>query len=127
MEAVSPLFDIYLTLSVIIGVLQVSENIKLYRQRGAQLNLDYVFATVEFIWFVVTVWALFKFSLFGFALYAAITFICFNVYGWGVGLYAALQAKDDPDAVAIPQWYFIISIPFALVYTALSVAAHFYV
>lgn len=110
----------YLIVSILIGIFQTVEYWKLKRSGGRWISADRVFATVEFIWFVATVFALLKLSLNVFGLVAGGLFLSLMLIDIVAGVYIGVQGREAAEELVIPNWYFNLCIPLAAVYAAFS-------
>jgi hypothetical protein len=101
----------YVVGATAIGVMQVIDAVILIVNSGVVGSATLVLSTIEFVWAVVSIFALIRLKHPRTRI-LAIAFIAYNVFGWIVGALAAISSHTE----ATPMWAVYVGGAFGLAY-----------
>ena len=117
----------YLVASILIGLVVILDGAVLLKLKGEASGSKLVAATstVEFLWAVVSIFAVFTLSFSREEILSPALFITHNVLGWLYGVYLApkyLSGNDIEFALlSVPGWYAMFGFSLGIVYTFLNI------
>lgn len=101
--------DWYWSGLLVAAVAQVIDGVMLYRARGRVNTGSMLASTVEFVWVVVSVFALLTGRLGGAPAIAAIGYVSYNLAGILQGI-ALLRQQSSPELFTVPRWMVVLGI-----------------
>ena len=117
----------YLVGSILVGLVVILDGAMLLKLKGEASGSKLVAATstVEFLWAVVSIVAVFALSFSREEILSPVLFITHNVLGWLYGVYLApkyLSGSDIEFALfSVPGWYAMFGFSLGIVYTFLNI------
>lgn len=112
--------DAYLIISIIIGFIVIFDGYILYfKTPGFITTISGLTSTVEFVWAVVSIVALFKLNFTGLQILIPSVYVAHNVFGWIYGVVAYKSNTGAGEDVVIPAWYALFGMIFGIVFTIL--------
>jgi len=106
---------IFLTLGLI--VLQIRDNIVLYRTGDKPAEIDWAFNLLEFLWVFASIAVLFNETLTTRESIISIAYISYNIIGWMIGFYLYKDVDVSEISVfAIPEKYIEFCLAFCVLF-----------
>ena len=114
--------ETFITFSIIVAALQLIESLNLYSGRGKLTALAMAISTVEFIWLIVCIYALFSVSFPGWSIFLPAAFISyFAVATWHSRHFTKdVENLDGAKALIIPKNLVLISLGFSAAHLVVS-------
>ncbi len=114
--------ETFITLSVIIAALQLVEALNLYSARGKLTVIAMAISTVEFIWLVTCVYALFSISFPGWTIFLPAAYVSYFVVATWRSAHIAKEAEnlDDFREIVVPKNLVLISLSFSVAHLIAS-------
>ncbi len=114
--------ETFITLSVIIAALQLVEALNLYSARGKLTVIAMAISTVEFIWLVTCIYALFAISFPGWAIFLPAACVSYFVVATWRSAHIAKEAEnlDGFREIIIPKDLVLISLSFSIAHLIAS-------
>ena len=107
----------YILVSLVVGIMQFIEGGLLFLNGISPITI--ITTLIEFLWVLVTIVALFKFSKHNVPKFMPASFIIYNVLGWSYGAYLASTIENIKE-FSPPQWVFITGVLFGIYFAAFS-------
>jgi len=120
--------EVYLGISVIIGLVVILDGYLVIRNRGVveKGQLAMYTTTIEFLWALVSIVALVTLNFEGWQVLVPVLYITHNVIGWAYGFYLQSKSTDEEfDKVEVPIWYGKFGLNFGVVFTFSCVLVQF--
>ncbi|MCO7223026.1 hypothetical protein [Pleionea sp. CnH1-48] len=119
------MFEYYLYLSICVGLIQVSEGVLLWKANGVHSQNPMVShcTTIEFVWFFVSLGAVFGLDLTPKQTAIPLLYMAYNVLGWIIAIplvVKEMKAGSDLNQFAIPKWAVSGGIFFGAVFALIS-------
>ena len=120
------MIEIYLYLSVLISFVLMFDGYYLKKNDGLCFGSKPLVITtsIEFIWFVVTIFAMVQLEFSAINLIVPALYVTHNVFGWvyGFSLVPSMSPSELEDGnIRVSEWYMNFSSSFALVFFAASI------
>ncbi|MEZ5534720.1 MAG: hypothetical protein R3F02_03780 [Thiolinea sp.] len=112
----------FITFSVILAALQVAEGLKLRDSGGKLTGLAMTVSTLEFIWLLVSVYALFTVSFPGWTIFIPAAYLSyFMVVTWhSRNLTKGIETIEAIKELRIPEYLVLISLAFGIFHLLIS-------
>ena len=116
----------YLTIGIFVGLLVILDGYLLLESKndGRDNKLINATTTIEFIWAIISVGAMFVLKFSALQIMSPLLFVSHNIFGWVYGFYiVANTPKEKIDLVTIvPGWYAVFGLSVGIVYTVLNIS-----
>lgn len=114
--------ETFITFSVIVAALQLTESLNLYSGRGKLTAIAMVISMVEFIWLITCIYALFSVSFPGWTIFLPAAFVSYFVVAvWHSRHFTKdLESLDDAKALIVPKNLVMISLAFSAAHLMVS-------
>jgi hypothetical protein len=107
----------YLIASVAVGLFQIIDGLTLsFLGKGI---LNNAFALIEFIWVLVSIWAVIKFIKVKLLFIVPLTYVIYNVFGWCYGAFLVIKTKNLNE-VNVPLWFAIFGACFGVYFALMN-------
>nr|CAA6803854.1 MAG: Unknown protein [uncultured Thiotrichaceae bacterium] len=112
----------FITLSVIIAILQLVESLNLYSNRGKLTGLAMTISTLEFIWLLVCVYALFSISFPDWTIFLPAAFVSYIIVATWHSRHLTKDIEDIESAkeLIIPKNLAMIALGFSTSHLVVS-------
>ena len=119
------MIELYLTFSILIGLIIILDAVLLLKENGQYGTNKIISITtlIEFMWAVVTVYVLFKYTCSEWSILVPVLYLTHNILGWLYGLYLASKIEGGIEGVSqffVPIWYVKFSLTFGVVFSCFS-------
>ena len=114
------MLEVYLGISVIIGLIVIYDGYLIIKSHGVVSvgQLAMLTTTIEFLWAIVSVVALFTLEFQNWQVLIPVLYIIHNILGWGYGFWLMSKSPEEQaDKMEIPQWYAKFGFNFGVVFT----------
>jgi len=115
----------YIAIGIFVGLLVVVDGLLLLKQKNNERdsNLINITTSIEFIWALISIVALFALELSALQIMSPLLFATHNILGWLYGFYiVAKTPKEEVDLVnVVPTWYAVFGLSVGTVYTLLNI------
>ena len=116
----------YLAIGIFVGLLVILDGYILLESKndGRDNKLINATTTIEFIWAIISVGAMFVLKFSALQIMSPLLFVSHNIFGWVYGFYiVANTPKEKIDLVTIvPGWYAVFGLSVGIVYTVLNIS-----
>ena len=116
----------YLAIGIFVGLLVILDGYLLLESKndGRDNKLINATTTIEFIWAIISVGAMFVLEFSALQIMSPLLFVSHNIFGWVYGFYiVANTPKEKIDLVTIvPGWYAVFGLSVGIVYTVLNIS-----
>ena len=114
------MLEVYLGLSVLIGLVVIYDGYLIVKNKGVVENGQFAMftSTIEFLWAVVSVVALFTLEFQGWQVLIPVIYLTHNLIGWTYGIWLASKSPtEQTDKIVVPLWYSRFGLNFGVVFT----------
>ena len=116
--------DVYFGLGLLVGLMVMIEGV-IYLRGNVSNRLAYailISSGFEFVWAIVTIFALIYIDFSAIEIYAPLLYISYNIVGWLVGLFTASKERmqSEGNAIASIDWLLYIGVVVGLCYASMS-------
>jgi len=114
------MLEVYLGLSVIIGLVVIYDGYLIVKSNGVvgTGELAMFTSTIEFIWAVVSIVALFTLEFQSWQVLIPVIYLTHNLIGWVYGIWLASKSPiEKTEKIVIPLWYSKFGLNFGVIFT----------
>ena len=114
------MIEVYLGISVIIGLVVIYDGYLIVKSKGVVQTgqLAMFTSTIEFLWAVISVVALFTFEFQSWQILIPVIYLTHNLLGWIYGIWLASKSPiEQTDKIVVPLWYSRFGFNFGVVFT----------
>jgi len=114
------MLEIYLSISVIIGMIVIYDGYIIVKSNGIVETgqLAMFTSTIEFLWAIVSIVALFTLEFQSWQVLIPVIYLTHNLLGWIYGIWLASKSStEQTDRIVVPVWYSKFGFNFGIVFT----------
>jgi hypothetical protein len=114
------MLEVYLGISVIIGLVVIYDGYLIVKNNGLVETgqLAMVTSTIEFLWVIISVAALFTLEFQNWQVLIPVLYVTHNLLGWSYGLWLTVKSPaEQVEKIIVPLWYSKFGFNFGVVFT----------